>query len=71
MRNIAEINNMSPEEKILFLEDLWESITTDESTIPVPDSHKFELDRRLRKYKSNPGDLLSLEELKAKVGRRT
>jgi len=71
MRHIAGINNMSSEEKILFLDDLWENIATDESKVPAHDSHKSELDRRLRKYKSNPGALLTLEELKARVGRRT
>jgi hypothetical protein len=31
--------------------------------VPVPQSHKEELDRRLESYRAHPGDLLSLEEL--------
>jgi putative addiction module component (TIGR02574 family) len=61
--DIPEIDSMSTSEKILLVEDLWDRITVDESSVPIPQSHKEELDRRLTRYKSHPGNLLSLEEL--------
>jgi len=68
--DIPEINNLSKSEKILLIEDLWDRITVDTSDIPIPQSHVDELDRRLNRYKSNPGALLSLEELQGRIERR-
>ncbi|MBI5746022.1 MAG: addiction module protein [Nitrospirae bacterium] len=68
--DIPEIIKLSTPEKILLVEDLWDSITGEESEVSIPESHMEELDRRLIKYKSSPGELLSLEELQARVKRR-
>jgi putative addiction module component (TIGR02574 family) len=68
--DIPEIDRLSTSEKILLVEDLWDKISVDESSVPVPQSHKEELDRRLRRYKSHPGNLLSLEELQGRIERR-
>ena len=70
IRDIPEITKLSTPEKILLVEDLWDSIASDESMVPVPESHKEELDKRFKKYESAPGNLLSLEELRAKIDRR-
>lgn len=68
--DIPEIESLSTSEKILLVEDLWDRITVDESSVPAPQSHKEELDRRLGRYKSHPGNLLSLEELQGRIERR-
>lgn len=68
--DIPEIAKLSTPEKILLIEDLWDSIASDESAVPVPQSHMEELDRRLKRYESASGTLLSLEELRKRVERR-
>lgn len=68
--DIPEITKLSTPEKILLVEDLWESITSDESVVPVPHSHMEELDKRLKKYESAPGNLLSLEALRTRIEKR-
>ena len=68
--DIPEIENLSISEKILLVEDLWDSIVANESSVPIPGSHRKELDRRLRRYKSHPGNLLSIEELRERMERR-
>ena len=68
--DIPEITKLSTPEKILLLEDLWETIASDESAIPIPKSHKEELGRRLKRHESSPGTLLSLEELRKRIERR-
>jgi putative addiction module component (TIGR02574 family) len=68
--DIPEIANLSTPEKILLVEDLWDSIAADQSVVPVPQSHADELDRRLKRYESSPGTLLSLEELQARIKKR-
>ena len=70
VKDIPQIAHMSTSEKILFLEDLWDSIASDESSIPVPQAHKDALDARMKKYMANPGSLLSLEELQERISRR-
>ena len=68
--DIPEIDSLSTSEKILLVEDLWDRIAVDESSVPVPQSHMEELDIRLKSYESHPGDLLTLEELQGKIERR-
>ena len=67
---IPEINKLSTSEKILLIEDLWDSIASDESSVPVPESHKYELDKRLNRFQANPGNRLTLEELQERIARR-
>ena len=68
--DIPEIDKLSTSEKILFIEDLWDKISVDESSVLVPKSHKDELDIRYRRYKSHPGNLLSLAELQGNIEQR-
>ena len=68
--DIPQIDRLSMSEKILLVEDLWDSIILDKSTMPVPKSHMKELDRRLKNYASNPKNLLSLEELQVRIEQR-
>jgi putative addiction module component (TIGR02574 family) len=70
LNEIPEIDRLSIPEKILLVEDLWDSIASDESSVPVPQSHIEELDRRLKRYSSHPGDILSLEELQRRIEKR-
>jgi len=67
--DIPKISRLSTAEKILFVEELWDSIASRER-IPVPESHKSELDRRSAKYQNHGGRLLSLKELQARIEKR-
>lgn len=42
-------------------------IALDEEDIIVPESHKTELDRRFKRHLDAPGELLTLEELQARI----
>ncbi len=68
--DIPGLDSLSTSEKILLVEDLWDSISEDESTVPVPASHKEELDRRMEHYMAHTDALLSLEELQKRINRR-
>lgn len=67
VKDIPEIERLSIPEKILLAEDIWDNILAEDSAVRVPQSHMAELDRRLAKYKSSPGELLSLDELKKRI----
>lgn len=68
--DIPEITKLNTPEKILLVEDLWDNIASDESVVPVPQSHMDELDKRLTRHELGPGNLLSLEELRTRIENR-
>jgi len=68
--DIPEITRLTTPEKILLVEDLWDSIILDESSVPIPESHVEELERRRKRYKVHPGNLLSLEEIQIRIEAR-
>ena len=68
--DIPEIESLSTSEKILLVEDLWDRISIDEASMPVPQSHKEELDRRFKFHESHPGNLLTLEKLQERIESR-
>jgi len=70
VKDIPEISQLSTPERILLVEDLWDSISMDEIEAPMPEAHKAEIDRRLKRYESTPGFLLSLEDLKERIEKR-
>jgi putative addiction module component (TIGR02574 family) len=64
---IAEINNMLKlpvEQRILLVEDVWDSIRPQSERIPVLETHKQELDRRFEKYQHDPAALLNDKQLR-------
>jgi len=61
---------MPVDRKILWVEDVWDSICRQTEAVPVPDSHKKELDRRADKYRKNPSALLTEAQLKESVASR-
>jgi putative addiction module component (TIGR02574 family) len=67
---IPKLRQLSKPEKILLVEDLWENIAADDSDIPVPKSHKDELNKRLTRHLKSPGNLLSLRQLQDKIEKR-
>ena len=67
MENVLK---MPVERRILWIEDVWDSIRLQSDKIRVPESHKKELDRRLKKYVEDPAALLSEQQLKSAVKAR-
>ena len=70
VKDLPEISKLSIPEKILLVEDLWDDISANASSISVPESHKAELDKRLKRYQASPGTLLSLDDLKTRIEKR-
>ena len=64
---VAEINHVLTlpiEQRILLVEDVWDSIRPQSKQVPVPESHKQELDRRFEKYRNDPSALLDDQQLR-------
>ena len=70
VNEIPELTKLNIPEKILLIEDLWDSIAIEEDTVQIPKKHMMELDRRFEKYSAAPGGLLTLEELCSRIDLR-
>jgi putative addiction module component (TIGR02574 family) len=47
-------DDLSVEEKIDYLQSLWDRIAASSETIPVPDWHREIIDERLKDLEANP-----------------
>jgi putative addiction module component (TIGR02574 family) len=46
-----DYSHLSPEERLQLVEDLWDSLVRDHpAAIPVPESHREEIGRRLAQF---------------------
>ena len=52
----ARLHELSIEEKLQLVEELWNSIAADQAALPVTDEQRQELDLRLEEFKAD-GDL--------------
>ena len=49
---IKEIDKLDLSEKLILVEDIWDSIARSNSELPLPEWQKVELDKRYKEYKS-------------------
>jgi len=62
MVDLQEILKLSTSERILMIEQIWDSI--EPKDIDMIEAHKKELDKRLNRYKEGNTDFHSWEEVK-------
>jgi putative addiction module component (TIGR02574 family) len=62
--------DLSPEEKLQLVEDLWDDLASTPETIPLHDWQKEELSRRKANLMKNPASGLSWEEVVRRVRER-
>ena len=63
-------DEMSVEDKIEYVQALWDRIAADESQVPVPDWHREALQERLADYHANPNQGRPWEEVEADLLKR-
>jgi putative addiction module component (TIGR02574 family) len=64
------IDQLGVDERLALIEALWDSISADESAIPVTDAQRAELDRRLADHEANPNDVVSWDEVRESLNQR-
>lgn len=60
---IKEIDNLGLSEKLILVEDIWDSIARNNTELPMPEWQKSELDKRYRDYKSRKLKLHDWEDI--------
>ena len=64
---IENIKKLSIAERILLVEDIWDSIISSKEDFPINDEQKRELDLRLAAYYENPNEGKSWEEVRNNI----
>jgi putative addiction module component (TIGR02574 family) len=64
---LADILDLPVDERILLVEDIWDSIAAFPEAVPLTEEQREELDRRLAAYHQNPESGLSWEEVKGRL----
>lgn len=70
LRMDAKLQELPVEERIKLVEDLWDSIATDQEALRLTIEQKAELDRRLDAYESNGNRGRSATDVVADVRRK-
>lgn len=65
--SLDDIKKLSVAERILLVEDIWDSISTSGEELPITDEQRKELDSRLEAYKKNPDEGKSWKEVKDNI----
>ena len=61
------IEELSVAERILVVEQIWDSIAAEQASLPVTPAQQEELDRRLDAHRDSPAEGASWEEVKARL----
>jgi putative addiction module component (TIGR02574 family) len=66
---LTEAAKLSVSERIELVEAIWDTVAPDLDTVPLPESHRAELERRLADLDENPDAGSSWEEVRARLER--
>ncbi len=62
-----EVERLELSEKLMLVEDIWDSIAESNSVLPLPLWQQQELDRRYESFKKGELELHSLEDISKSV----
>ena len=61
------IDQLSVAQRILLVEEIWDSIADEAEQVPLTEAQKQDLQRRLTAYEANPKAGSTWEEVKARL----
>lgn len=64
---MTDFEELTPAEKILHLQDLWDRIASQPQDVPVTDAMRAELELRLQAHRAAPEESAPWSEVKARV----
>ncbi len=62
-----KIKDLSIEERIVLVEEIWDSIVAEDEMPELTGEQKAELDRRLESYRENPNESVTWESIKTRL----
>ena len=67
--SVAEILELSVSDRLQIVGDIWDSIAADSKSLEISDELRYELDRRLEAYDSDPKAGVTWDELDKRLTR--
>ncbi len=64
------IERLGIEERLILVEELWDSIAADSAAVPLTEAQRAELDRRIAEHEAAPDDVVPWKEVKASITER-
>lgn len=62
-----EIKRLGIAERILLVEEIWDSIVEDQEHVPITEAQREELGRRIEHYEKSPEEGASWEQIKNRI----
>jgi putative addiction module component (TIGR02574 family) len=59
------IDRLPVEERLILVEEIWDSIAADSAAVPLTDAQRAELQKRIEEDDANPDDVTPWEQVKA------
>ena len=63
-------DELTVDEQIDYVQELWERIAARPEDVPVPDWHKKLIDERLREHRDDPSDVRSWSEVRGRIEKK-
>ncbi len=63
----TNVENLSIAERIMLVEQIWDSIVAEQESLKVTKAQQQELDRRLETYQASPNRGANWEDVKARL----
>jgi len=64
---IAEIQKLSPAEKLILVSELWDDLASGPEALPPREDHIRILRERLEHFRLHPEDVVAWEDVKARI----
>ena len=64
---LSEVLKLSVQDRIVFVEDIWDSIANVPESVELTEAQRKELDRRLEEYHKNPETGSPWEDVKSRL----
>ena len=65
-----EVAVLSPDQRLELIGEIWNTLAAAPESVPVPESHRVELERRVAAHRTSPDELISWEAVEAQVDER-
>lgn len=62
-------DDLTADEKVDYVQSLWDRIAGDSAEMPVPDWHRAVIKQRLEDRKSSPNDVVGWKEARESIAR--
>ncbi len=64
---IPQLQNLSSEEKLILVGELWDQLAADPAAFPKRAEHVQLLEARLAHFRDHPDDVMAWEEVKKRI----